>query len=117
FGDQFAYSARGGEVVRFEAELGRIAPVAPSLLDWIEALWGDPGGVLPIDLVAREATQGKRLAPGIHLFAYPPLFSVEAREGVSVGQVDAVEAMRFRGQLARQIKDLPAGTQVKIELD
>ncbi len=117
FGDQYAYSGRGGEVVRFEAELGRFATAAPHFMAWIDALLLNPGAVLPVDVLAGEAAQGRRLQPGSHLFAYPPLFSVEARDGVSIGHVDAVEAMRFRGELARQIAGLPTGTQIKIEID
>jgi hypothetical protein len=30
--------------------------------------------------------------------------------------VDAVEAMRFRGELARQLARLPMGSRVKIEI-
>ena len=44
------------------------------------------------------------------------LFSVESREGVSLGHVDAIEAMRFRGELASQIRRVPPGTQVEIKL-
>ena len=116
FGDQFAYTGRGGEVVSFEAELGRVVPAAPTFRDWIDALVEAPHLVLPIDLVAREAERGRRGGPGQHLFAHPPLFSVEAEQGVTIGVVDALEAMRFRGALAAQIHGLPTGTRVKIEI-
>ena len=117
FGDQFAYSGRGGEVVVFEAEIGRITPAAPTFVDWLELILAGPSSLLPIDLLEQHAGEGKRLQPGSQLFAYPPLFSLESKEGVEVGHVDAVEAMRFRGELALQIKDLPSGTRVKIEVD
>jgi SMI1 / KNR4 family (SUKH-1) len=117
FGDQFAYSGRGGEVVLFEAELGRAGPCAPTFVDWLELVVEQRDALLPIDLLAAHAGEGKRLQPGTQLFAYPPLFSLESKEGVEVGHVDAVEAMRFRGQLARQIRGLPSGTRVKIEVE
>src|SRR5262249_46564683 len=40
FGDQYAYSGHGGEVVVFEAELGRATHAAPTFVAWIEALQG-----------------------------------------------------------------------------
>lgn len=121
FGDQYAYSRREGEpsaaVHRFESELARVSCVAPTFTAWIDALLAQPSSVLPIDLLAAQAAEGKRLSPGNQLYAWPPLFSVEAAEGVSVGHVDAVEAMRFRGDLARQLSGLPTGTQVRVDLE
>ena len=104
-------------MVELSAELGRVAPAAPSFLQWIDALLARPEALLPIELLAAERAAGRRLSPGRQLFAYPPLFSVESRAGVEIGHVDAVEAMRFRGQLALQVRDLPGGTQIKIEID
>ena len=117
FGDQFAYRGDGGEVVIFESELGRIVPAAGSFLAFIESVLAAPGALLPLEVVEREAAEGRPHVPGTHLFAYPPLFSVESREGVTIGHVDAVEAMRFRGQLARQVRGMPTGARVRIELE
>jgi hypothetical protein len=120
FGDQFAYDERGaqaGAVVVFEAELGRVVPAAPSFLLWLEALVAHPAAVLPIDVLAAQRAEHRSLGSGMHLFAYPPLFTPESREGVSLGHVDAVEAMRFRGQLASQVRRLPPGSRVEIKLE
>jgi hypothetical protein len=118
FGDQFAYSGMGGEVVCFEAELGRVVPVAPHFVAWLEGLLAQPESVLPIDVMRREAELRRMaLAPGTQMFAYPPLCTVESREGVTVGPVDAVEAMRFRGSLALQLRNLPPGSRVSIEIE
>jgi hypothetical protein len=117
FGDQFAYTGRGGEVVVFEAELGKVVHAAPTFMLWIESILAAPESLLPIELLKGERAAGKNLQAGSQLFAYPPLFSVESREGVEIGHVDAIEAMRFRGQLALQVRDMPSGTQVKIEID
>ena len=117
FGDQYAYRDRGGEVVVFEAELGRVSTVAPSFLAWVELMLEHGREILPVDLLARQSGEGKRSTPGQQHFAYPPLCTVESLQGVEVGHVDAVEAMRFRGQLARTLHHLPLGTRVKIEVD
>jgi hypothetical protein len=113
FGDQFAYSGRGGEVVCFEAELGRVVPVAPSFVAWLEQVVAHAPALLPVDVVAERPP----LPPGTQLFAYPPLCTAESHESVEVGHVDAVEAMRFRGQLAAQIRGLPEGTRVEIKIE
>jgi hypothetical protein len=117
FGDQFGYSGQGGAVVVFEAELGRVVEVAPHFVAWLEAILAAPEEVLPVEMVRRKERGHRRLAPGEQLFAYPPLCTMEAhQEGVTVGHVDAVEAMRFRGDLARQLHHLPVGARVKIEI-
>ena len=117
FGDQFAYSGRGGEIVHFAAELGRAAPIAPDFLAWVDALLDGAESLLPVELVRAQAAAGRAFAPGKHYFAWPPLFSVEARDGVEIGHVDAVEAMRVRGQLARQASALPPGTQIRVDVE
>ena len=117
FGDQYAYTGHGGEVVAFEAELGRVATAAPHFRAWLEAILDAPEAVLPVDVVQREAQDGRRFAPGFQLFAYPPLCTREAHEeGVTIGHVDAIEAMRFRGSLAQQLSQMPQGSRVKIEI-
>ncbi len=121
FGDQYAYSRRPGDaaaaVVRFETETGHASTVAPHLEAWLDALLADPAAVLPVDVLAAQAAEGKRLQPGWQLVAWPPLASVEARDGVTVGHADALEAMRFRGQLARQIAALPNGSQIELVIE
>ena len=117
FGDQYGYSGRGGEVVRFEAEIGRAEPAAPHFVAFLEAILDGAESLLPLALVAEQAQLGRRPAPGGQLYAYPPLATLEARDGVTIGPVDAVEAMRARGQLARQIAHLVPGTQVRIEIE
>ena len=46
------------------------------------------------------------------LFIFGGKFTVD-----NLFAVDAVEGMRFRGDIARQIRDLPDGTKIKIILD
>lgn len=117
FGDQFAYTGRGGEVVSFEAELGRVVPAAASFTDWLEEMIERPRGVLPVDVTEAQEVDHKHLRPGSQLFAYPPLCTVESRHDVSIGHVDAIEAMCFRGQLARQLRAAPPGARVRIEIE
>ena len=116
FGDQFAYNGVGGEVVVFEAEIGRVVPFAPSFTAWMEEMLERPTAILPIDVMAHQRAGGHLHTPGTQLLAWPPLATVESRDGVEIGHVDAVEAMRFRGQLASQVARAPRGTPVRIDL-
>ena len=115
FGDQFAYNGVGGEIVVFEAETGRVTECMPHFVAWLEEMVERPGGLLPIEVLERERARQQLHQPGTQLFSWPPLAAIESREGVSVGHVDAVEAMRFRGQLAERLGALPPGTQVEID--
>jgi hypothetical protein len=117
FGDQFAYRGDHYEVVLFEAELGRVVPFAPHFVAWLAEMVERPGAVLPMDLMDQQRAEHHGHQPGTHLFSWPPLAAAEAHEGVSVGHVDALEAMRFRGQLASRLRDLPAGSRVRLDLD
>ena len=116
FGDQFAYRGTAAEVVVFEAETGRVTPCAPHFVAWLEEMVERPRALLPIDVMEQQRARQQHHQLGTHLFSWPPLAAVESRDGVSVGHVDAVEAMRFRGQLALRLAALPAGTQVEIDL-
>jgi hypothetical protein len=116
FGDQFAYSGTAAEVVIFEAELGRVVPFAASFTAWLEEMIERPGGVLPLDvLAARAGTAELAHRPGTQLYAWPPLFSPEAQGGVTLGRVDAIEAMRCRGQLAERFRGQRPGTRIEID--
>jgi len=117
FGDQFAYRGAHAEVVIFEADLGRVVPFAPHFLGWLEEMVERPARVLPLDVLAQQRAERRLHQAGTHLFGWPPLSTVESRAGVSIGHVDAVEAMRFRGQLAGQLGGLAPGTRVRLELD
>jgi hypothetical protein len=116
FGDQFAYRGEQHEVVIFEAELGRVVPFAPHFVAWLEEMVERPAAVLPIDVMERERAAKRHRQPGTQLFAWPPLSAVEAREGVSVGHVDALEAMCFRARLAARLREVPPGTPLQLAL-
>jgi hypothetical protein len=75
-----------------------------------------PSALLPTEVMGRQRAAGHLHTPGTQLFAWPPLSVVESREGVEIGHVDAIEAMRFRGQLAARLRELPPGTRVEIDL-
>lgn len=101
---------------KFDPETGEVTPFADSFENWAEQIvenasietgwplsqqWIQKNGDLPANC---------RLNPRM-LFVLGGSFEVE-----NLFAVDAAEGMRFRGDIARQIRDLPDGTKIKIVL-
>jgi hypothetical protein len=57
---------------------------------------------------------GKTLQPGELLYAYPPLSTAQAANGVQLTAVPAAELHLFQSGLARQMNDLPEGASLRI---
>lgn len=114
FGVQFAI--QGDLIVSFDPESGEIKNIADTLDGWAELIlnnypmmsgyplahaWQQLNGVLPM---------GKRLLPKIP-FILGGQFEVN-----NLVAVDAVDGMRYRGELWRQLRDLPDGTQIRLKV-
>jgi hypothetical protein len=113
-GYQFALSMAG--IVTFDPETASVNEVATSLEEWAQVVlddyrwqtawplahdWQVEHGILP---------EGMRLIPVIP-FILGGEFSVD-----NLMAMEAVEAMRLRADFWRQTRDLPEGTQIKIQL-
>jgi hypothetical protein len=113
-GTQFAVLA--GHLVSFDPETGEREDIGHSLEDWAGWLlddpdvngtaglaksWQDANGALGLD---------QRLLPSrlLVLGGAPTLDNLMVK--------DAAECMRIRGPMARQIHDLPDGTQIRPEV-
>ncbi|MFC4455290.1 hypothetical protein [Deinococcus sonorensis] len=113
FGNQFALREDG--VVLFNVETGDQELVATTLAGWAEAVraedywtgwslahaWQVRHGALPV---------GKRLLP-VQLFVLGGTFDI-----ANLRAVGAVDSLRFRGDVARQIKDLPDGGRIHLRV-
>jgi hypothetical protein len=114
FGGQF--SVFEGQVCVFDPETGSSTGLCNSIEDWAAMIledyraltgwplardWQRESGLLPV---------GKRLLPVVP-FVFGGEFTVS-----NLHPVDSVEAMRFRGHVARQIRDLPDGQTVQIRV-
>jgi hypothetical protein len=112
FGGQFAL--RGEEVCTFDPETGDVAPLASSIEDWVDQLL-DRYGVLTGYPVAHEwQVANTPLEPGQRLLPKVPFVIGGDYVVDNLHAVDAAEAMRFRGDLAKQIRDLPDGAELRI---
>jgi hypothetical protein len=114
FGDQFALKRDG--IYQFDAETADQQLLATDLETWAEVILADyevlTGYPLGHQWQMRHGSipQGKRLVPK-RPFVLGGEFSVE-----NLALLDAVQAMRFRGSIATQIRDLPDGAQIKIDM-
>lgn len=115
FGGQFSITDAG--VFTFDPETGEVQLLASSLEGWAEQILEDYE-VLTGFPVAHEwqvgngpLPAGQRLVPK-QPFVLGGAFSVE-----NVFPLDALDAMRLRSQVARDIAGLPDGSPVEIDID
>lgn len=113
FGGQFAI--RDNEIISFDPESGEMVALANSFEDWAtELLLNYPQLTgYPLarswQLLNGPIPNGKRLLPKI------PFILGGKYEPNNLFAVDAVEGMRYRGELWEQLKDLPDGAQVRLK--
>lgn len=113
-GMQFAI-LNGSDVVRFDPETARSSLIGHSLEDWAAWLLDNPtiNGTATLAKVW-QAKKGA-LQPSERLI---PLQFFELGGEVSFDNLvvrDAAEAMRIRGPIAVQIRDLPPGAEIRIQ--
>jgi hypothetical protein len=94
-------------VLRLSAETDEIEPLADSLEDFFSRVREDMQGFLSVSL--KQAMQ-----PGQLLLAYPPYVFQGSATATSLKPVSAGEVIRFHADLARLIRDVPDGCQIKI---
>lgn len=114
FGVQFALLRGSAEVWTFDPETGERSLFASDVEDWCSRLLSDPESTTGYLLakawqdVHGPLPQGRRLVPSIP-FVLGGAYSVS-----NLWASDAVEGMRSRAAVARQIADLPDGARVRI---
>jgi hypothetical protein len=114
FGFQFCLAR--GQVCTFDGETGQVTPVASSVEDWSAQLLIDFRVLLgqPVahewQVINGALPPGRRLAPRTP-FVLGGDFVVE-----NLYAAAQVELMRFRGDLATQIRDLPEGAKVTLKV-
>jgi hypothetical protein len=114
FGVQFCL--RGGAVFTFDPETGRFEMTAKSIDEWFSRIVDD-SNTLTGWPIAREwnriygpVPRGKRLVPTIPFVLGGELTIANLKP------LDAVDGMKFRASIARQIKDLPEGAKVELKV-
>lgn len=114
FGGQFCI--KDDKIHIFEPETGALEFLADNFEDWASSILSDFDLLTGYSLAHRWQIQNGPIPPGKRLLPKIPFvvggeFALE-----NLYLVDSVKGMRFRGELAIQIKDLPDGAEIKFEL-
>ena len=114
FGAQFCLV--DGVISSFDPETGTLESMARSLDEWASMILDDYPTLTGYPLAHEwqrahgPLPRGHRLVP-ITPFVLGGAFAIE-----NLHVLDAVEGMLFRASIARQIRDLPDGTAVRLEI-
>jgi len=103
------YLWRNEEIFHLDAETGEVSKFEHSLERFLGGIEENIEEYLNISL-------DRRLEPGRALHAYPPFCTAEAADGVSLRDIPIDELIEFHADFARQIRDLPDGGKLTVEL-
>ena len=112
FGEQFAI--RDGCIWRFNPETGESEEVAATLEAWASQILADYAAETGYPLAHEWQTQHGPLPPDKRLVPITPFVMGGEFALTNLHALDAVAGMRFRADIARQIRDLPDGSTVHL---
>jgi len=116
FGDQFIL--RDGGICKFLAETGHLEFVANSFDGWVSAVTSEPDRWIEFDIASAWARNAgiSEIPIGKHIFPQVPFSLGGSIEGASDAcTIDALEDMRFKGQLATQLSRVAPGEKVSLQ--
>lgn len=111
FGGQFCLL--NGEVRSFDPETGEQAVLATSIDGWAKVVLADYAVLTGYPLAHEWQKANGPLSPGLRLVPKRPFVLGGEFEVSNLAAMDAALGMRSRGNLARQLRDLQDGTQVR----
>jgi hypothetical protein len=114
FGGQFCI--KDGCVWAFDPETGQVESLGGSVEEWAQHVLVEHDVLCGTQLARHWQKQHGGLFSGKKLVPKTPFVMGGAFDLGNLYLGDAVEAMRFRGGLATQIRDLPDGTKVKVKV-
>lgn len=115
FGGQFCI--KDNKVCIFDPETGALEYLADDIESWVKILLSDYEALTGYPLAHQWQKKNGQLPTGKRLLPKVPF--VLGGEFVldNLYLADAVEGMRFRADIASQIKDLPDGAQIKFNIE
>ncbi len=113
FGNQFCL--RGGSVLTFDAETGTLEPLATDLESWAETILDDYGLWTGHRLAHEWQEIHGPLQAGLRLVPKLPFVLGGEYVVTNLYAMNAVESMRYRADIALQIRDAPDGTSVMLK--
>lgn len=114
FGNQFCISETG--IGLWEAETGQMERVAKDFEEWASRLLEDYDFLTGYSLAHEWQELNGILKPGFRLLPKIPFVAAGKYEVANLYACDSIKAMRFRGELACQIKDVPDGSRIELGL-
>jgi hypothetical protein len=110
-------SGTDSKVYTFDPETGSLAYLANDIESWAQILLSDYEVLTGYPLAHQWQEQNRQLPAGKRLLPKVPF--VLSGEFVldNLYLADAVEGMRFRADIASQIKELPDGAQIRLNID
>ncbi|MEM1221806.1 MAG: hypothetical protein AAGH40_03520 [Verrucomicrobiota bacterium] len=103
------YLWRNEEIFHLDSETGDVSRFEHSFDLFIKGIEENIEEYLQISL-------DRRLEPGRALHVYPPFCTAEASDGVSMRDVSVEELIEFHADFAKQIRDIPEGGKIPVEL-
>jgi hypothetical protein len=114
FGGQFCVS--NGKICTFDPETGQRDKLANTLEEWAAAILADYEVLTGYKLAHEWQAKHGKLAGRDRLVPKTPFVTGGDFALSNLAAIDAVKGMRARGNLARQIRDLPEGTPIRFEI-
>jgi hypothetical protein len=114
FGNQFCI--RDGQIGIFDVETGTVDWLASSMEEWAGLILGDYDLHTGYRVAYHWQNQHGPLPKGNRLGLKMLLVFGGNYQMENLYAADAVETMRFRGHIANNIKDLPDGTTVRLQV-
>jgi hypothetical protein len=114
FGDQFCFN--DGQVCSFDAETGEMKVIGQNLEEWAKRILEEYGPRTGHPLMRKWQEQHGPLPSGTRLMPKIPFVLGGEYALNNLYPLASVSAMKSRGNLARQIKNLPDGAQVEFRI-
>lgn len=116
--DAFGYQFCAGEsgILMFNPEDASFRHLADNIEGWAKEILEDYEELTCYPFAHKWQKENGPLPVGRRLTFKIPLVLGGETEMSNVGDIDAVEVMRFRGDLWNKIKDVPPGTSIEFEI-
>lgn len=115
FGGQFCI--KDSKIYSFDPETGSLEYLAHDIEGWARILLSDYEILTGYPLAHQWQKQNGQLPAGKRLLPKMPFVLGGGFVLENLYLADAVEGMRFRANIASQIKELPDGAQIKLNID
>jgi hypothetical protein len=114
FGMQFCL--REGQVARFDPETAEFEHIAADLVGWVALILGDSDYWTGCPVLREWQSKNGPLMPGFRLCPTIPFVLGGEFAASNLYSVDAVLGMQYRASVACQLRDVPDGATIKLQV-